>query len=92
MDLLPQDLWPDAVQASSYQFEILDERTIEARTALETVRIRFVAGGDFNGDGLDDVLVKRETLADSPDAAVFILSRDGPDAPLRVVNAEVFRP
>jgi len=36
--------------------------------------------------------VKRETLADSPEAAVFVLTRDAPDAPLRVVSAEVFRP
>jgi hypothetical protein len=92
VDLLPQDLWPDAAQASSYQFEILDERTIEARTALETARVRFVAGGDFDGDGLDDVLVKRETLSGHPEAAVYVLTRDGPDAPLRVVSAEIFRP
>jgi hypothetical protein len=92
VDLLPQGLWPDAAQASSYQFEILDERTIEAPTTVETVRIRFVAGGDFDGDGLDDVLVKQQVLSDHPEAAVFILSRDGPDAPLRVVNAEIFRP
>ena len=53
------------------------------RTAEGSIQIRFLAGGDFDGDGLDDVLVKRETLADSPEAAVFVLSRDGPDGPLR---------
>jgi hypothetical protein len=62
------------------------------RTADGTHRIRFLAGGDFDGDGLDDVLVKRETLAESPEAAVFVLTRDAPDAPLWVVSAEVFRP
>ena len=66
--------------------------TWEGPTTAGTLRIRFLAGGDFNGDGLDDVLVKRVTLADSPDAAVFILSREAPDAPLRVVKAEIFRP
>jgi hypothetical protein len=92
IELLPQDLWAVSADADPGVFEIADERTLEVRTAEGLRRIRFLAGGDFDGDGLDDVLVKRETLADHPEAAVFILSRDRPDAPLRVVNAEVFRP
>ena len=54
--------------------------------------LRVQAGGDFDGDDLHDVLVRRETLGNSLEAAVFVLSRDAPDAPLRVVSAEVFRP
>ena len=74
------------------RIKIVDERTLEVPTTAGNFQIRFLAGGDFDGDGLDDVLVKREILADHPEAAVFVLSRDGPDAPLRVVEAEVFRP
>jgi hypothetical protein len=92
MDLLPLDVWPISVHASPSGLKIADERTLEAPITAGTLRIRFLAGGDFDGNGLDDVLVKRETLADNPEAAVFVLSRDGPDAPLRVVEAEVFRP
>ena len=65
---------------------------MEMTTAKATLRVRFLAGGDFDGDGQDDVLVKRETLGDDPAAAVFVLTRNGPDAPLRVVSADVFRP
>ena len=92
VDLLPQDLWPVSAHDKSSDLEIADERTLEVRTAEGSIQIRFLAGGDFNGDGLDDVLVKQETLSDRPEAAVFILSRDGPDGPLWVVEAEVFRP
>jgi len=62
------------------------------RTADGTHRIRFLAGGDFDGDGLDDVLVKRQTLADTPEAAVFVLTREASNAPLQAVSAEVFPP
>ena len=89
---LPQDLWAASADADPTAFNITDERTIEMPTAEGSLRVRFLAGGDFDGDRLDDVLVKRVTLTDNPEAAVFVLSRDGPDAPLRVVSAEVFRP
>jgi hypothetical protein len=92
IELLPQDLWAASADADASVIEITDERTLEVRTAEGSIQIRFLAGGDFDGDGLDDVLVKREVLADHPEAAVFVLSRDGPDGPLRVVEAEVFRP
>lgn len=92
IELLPQDLWAASADSDASAIEIVDERTLEVRTADGTHRIRFLAGGDFDGDGLDDVLVKRETLAESPEAAVFVLTRDAPDAPLWVVSAEVFRP
>jgi len=92
IELLPQDLWPVSAHDKSSDLEIADERTLEVRTAEGSIQIRFLAGGDFDGDGLDDVLVKREVLSDHPEAAVFVLSRDGPDAPLGVVSAEVFRP
>lgn len=92
IDLLPLDLWAVSVDADAGKLEIADERTLEVQTAVGSIQIRFLAGGDFDGDGLDDVLVKRETLADTPEAAVFVLTRAAPDAPLRVVSAEVFRP
>jgi hypothetical protein len=92
IELLPQDLWPVSAHDKSSDLEIADERTLEVPITAGTLRIRFLAGGDFNGDGLDDVLVKREVPSDHPEAAVFILSRNGPDDPLRVVEAEVFRP
>lgn len=92
LDLLPQGLWPASAHVQPGGFEITDERTLEASTTVGTLRVRFLAGGDFDGDALDDVLVKRETLGNSAEAAVFVLTRDGPDAPLRVVRAEVFRP
>jgi hypothetical protein len=91
-DLLPYDLWTVSADAESSGLKITDERTLEVPITAGTLRMRFLAGGDFNGDGLDDVLVKREVLADHPEAAVFVLSRDGPDGPLRVVSAEIFRP
>ena len=92
IELLPQDLWSISADADPSALEIADERTLEVPITAGTRQIRFLAGGDFNGDGLDDVLVKRETLAGHPEAAVFVLSRNGPDDPLRVVEAEVFRP
>jgi hypothetical protein len=92
IDLLPRDLWAASPDADASALEIADERTIEMPAAEGTLRIRFLAGGDFDGDGQDDVLVKRETLGGDPAAAVFVLTRDGPDAPLRIVSAEVFRP
>jgi len=92
IELLPQDLWPVSADADPSGLKIADERTLEVPITAGTLRIRFLAGGDFNGDGVDDVLVKREVLADHPEAAVFVLSRDGPDGPLRVVSAEIFRP
>ncbi len=92
IELLPQDLWPVSADADPSGLKIADERTLEVPITAGTLRIRFLAGSDFNGDGLDDVLVKREVLADHPEAAVFVLSRDGPDGPLRVVSAEIFRP
>jgi hypothetical protein len=92
IELLPEDLWSISADADPSALEIDDERTLEVRTAEGTRQIRFLAGGDFDGDGLDDVLVKREVLSDHPEAAVFVLSRDGPDAPLRVVSVEIFRP
>jgi hypothetical protein len=92
IELLPEDLWPVSAHDNSSDLDFADERTLESPTTAGTLRIRFLAGGDFDGDGLDDVLVKRETLSDQPEAAVFVLSRDRPDAPLRIVTAEVFRP
>ncbi len=92
VDLLPYDLWTVSADAESSGLKITDERTLEVPTTAGNFQIRFLAGGDFDGDGLDDVLVKREILAGHPEAAVFILSRDGPDATLRVVSAEIFRP
>jgi hypothetical protein len=92
IELLPQELWAPSADDDLGAFEIADERTLQVRSAEGTRQIRFLAGGDFDGDGLDDVLVMRETLADSPEATVFVLSRDEPDGPLRVVKAEVFRP
>jgi hypothetical protein len=92
VDLLPLDRFLGLEDARPHRIKIVDERTLEVPTTAGNFQIRFLAGGDFDGDGLDDVLVKREILADHPEAAVFVLSRDGPDAPLRVVSAEVFRP
>ena len=92
IELLPQDLWTVSADVDPSALEITDERTLEVPITAGTLRIRFLAGGDFDGDGLDDVLVKRDVPSDHPEAAVFILSRNGPDAPLRVVEAEVFRP
>jgi hypothetical protein len=92
IELLPRDLWAVSADADASALEITDERTLELRSVEGTRQIRFLAGGDFDGDGLDDVLVKQETFADSPEAAVFVLTREAPDAPLRIVSAEVFRP
>jgi hypothetical protein len=92
VDLLPLDRLLGLEDARPHRIKIVDERMLEVSTTAGTLQIRFLAGGDFDGDGLDDVLVKRETLAGHPDAAVFVLTRDSPDGRLQVVKAEVFEP
>jgi len=52
IELLPQDLWAPSADAHARAIEIADERTLEERTAEGTRQIRFLAGGDFDGDGL----------------------------------------
>jgi hypothetical protein len=81
---------PSFSDGGAYRLEILDERTLRVRTPAWTIEIQFVAGGDYDGDGLDDILVRRDLLdgaAAYEDSTLFILSREDPDAVLWVVNA-----
>ncbi len=81
---------PSFSDGSAYRLEILDERTLRVRTPFRTIEAQFLAGGDYDGDGTDDVLVRRDLLdgaAAYEDSTLFILSREAPDAVLRVVTA-----
>ena len=43
---------------------MLDERRLQARALAWEIEVEFLAGGDFDGDGLDDVLVRRDIRDD----------------------------
>ncbi len=81
---------PSFRDGSAYRIEILDEHRLRVRNLAWTIEIQVLAGGDFNGDGLDDILVKRDVLAEAPASALYVLSRDDPHGVLRVVNADDF--
>ncbi len=81
---------PSFSDRSAYRLEILDERTLRVRTPFRTIEVQFLAGGDYDGDGLDDVLVRRDlldTAAAYESSTLFILSRESPEAVFRVVTA-----
>jgi hypothetical protein len=75
---------------SVYRLKILDEQRLQAWALAWVVDIEILAGGDFNGDGLDDILVKRDIRAYVPDyqgSDLFVLSRDAPDVALWIVDS-----
>ncbi len=81
---------PSFSDGSAYRLEILDERTLRVRMPFRTIEVQFLAGGDYDGDGLDDVLVRRDVLdgaAAYEGSTLFILSRESPEAVFRVVTA-----
>ena len=76
-----------------YHLQFINERMFRAWALAWVIDIEILAGGDFNGDGLDDILVKRDLSTDvsgHEDSDLLILSRDAPDAVLRFVNVEDF--
>ncbi len=81
---------PSFSDGSAYRLEIPDERTLRVRTPFQTVEVQFLAGGDYDGDGLDDVLVRRDLLGGAAayeGSTLFILSREAPEAVLWIVTA-----
>jgi hypothetical protein len=81
---------PRFQDGSAYETEILDERKLRVRTPAWTVEVQVLAGGDFNGDGLDDILVQRDVIAEAPASALYVLSRSNPREVLWVVNTDEF--
>lgn len=77
--------WPEVIEASEthLRFEEFSDRT----------SLEILARGDFNGDGLDDLLVMANSSGFPPlagrwaSAELYIISRDGPDEVLFVVDA-----
>ncbi len=88
----------------TFEIETHSDREIFITTRHRSARLTIVAGGDFNGDGLDDILLEtnrwqfhRDSVSTGIEASTgwtenkhFILSRDCPDGVLWVVNADDF--
>jgi hypothetical protein len=82
---------PSFSDGSVHWVKVLDERRLQARALAWMIEIEFLAGGDFDGDGLDDVLVRRDIRDDLRayyDSALFVLSRDSPDGVLWALSTE----
>ena len=47
---------PSFSDGNVYWVKVLDERRLQARALAWAIEVEFLAGGDFDGDGLDDVL------------------------------------
>lgn len=62
---------------------IEEERTTIWSYSVDRIRLEILAYGDFNSDGFDDMLMRRQGAR-----SVFILTRDTPDAVFYVLNAE----
>ncbi len=82
---------PTFADGSVYRLKFLDEQRLQAWALAWVVDIEILAGGDFNGDGFDDILVKRDIRAyvsGYEESDLFVLSRNAPDAVLRIVNVD----
>ncbi len=82
---------PTFADGRVYELKILEERRLQAWALAWVVDLEILAGGDFNGDGLDDILAKRTIRADAPGynrTDLFLLSREAPDDVLRVVQMD----
>jgi len=82
---------PTFADGSVYRLKFLDEQRLQAWALAWVVDIEILAGGDFNGDGFDDILVKRDIRAyvsGYEESDLFVLSRNPPDAVLRIVNVD----
>lgn len=82
---------PTFIDGSVYHLQFIDERYLQIWALAWVIDIEVLAGGDFNSDGLNDILVKRDLRADVPgyeDSDLLVLTRDSPDAVLRIVNVD----
>jgi hypothetical protein len=90
----------------TFRIESRSDQAINLTTKYRGARLSIVGGGDFDGDGLDDILLEMSRwLYDWEDRdetelpriygkinKLFILSRDDPAGVLWVVNADDFLP
>ncbi len=79
-----------ALTVPAFTIEITPERETVVTRGGSRVSFEMLARGDFNRDGLEDLVVRVSRGADDVRlgaARLFVLSRDQPDGVLRVIDA-----
>jgi hypothetical protein len=73
------------------ELEVISDHEMEFKTDLDDVDLAIRAQADFNGDGLDDILLRSSVSVLHGTWAwteLFLLTRDAPDGVMWVLNAE----
>ena len=73
------------------ELEVISDHKMEFKTDLDKVDLEILAQGEFNGDGLGDILLRSRVSVLGGTwggTELFLLTRDAPDGVMWVVNAE----
>ena len=73
------------------EFEVIGDHKMGFKTDLYDVDLEILAQGEFNGDGLDDILLRSSVGVLHGTWAwveLFLVTRDAPDGVMWVLNAE----